>query len=275
MTFASLVDAGLVQVDVTLADLTTYKFGGAARYFCDAGSDSDLVAVATALAAEPMEVLLVGRGSNLVVSDAGFDGLALRLGNAYSYVEAADDFVDAGGATPLPKLARAAVAAGRGGLEFYVGIPGSVGGAVCMNAGGHGSATAEWLRWARVFDLTTGSFSRRDSADLGLGYRQSSLTPATLVTAAAFHTVAIAPKEGEKLMREISHWRKVHQPGGTLNAGSVFRNPTGDAAAPQAIEPRLLADAAGGITGGAAEHAPGIERAAGPAALSPAAGRWP
>nr|MCU0280867.1 UDP-N-acetylmuramate dehydrogenase [Acidimicrobiia bacterium] len=121
-------------------------------------------------------------------------------------------------------------AAGRGGLEFMVGIPGSVGGGVRMNAGGHGSDTAAWLVSARVIDVRRGAVAERPAAALGLSYRHSDLGDGELVVAATFQTLARPRREGEAIMREIVRWRRQNQPGGTLNAGSVFKNPPGDAA---------------------------------------------
>jgi UDP-N-acetylmuramate dehydrogenase len=130
-------------------------------------------------------------------------------------------------------------AAGRSGLEFYVGIPGSVGGAVRMNAGGHGRETAEVLVHARVADLAAGGVvTTRDAASLGLGYRHSDLRPTEVVVGAEFRTTADDPAACEARVAEIVKWRREHQPGGA-NAGSVFANPEGDSAG-------RLVDAAGG-----------------------------
>ncbi len=138
--------------------------------------------------------------------------------------------MSAGGAVPLPVLARRSAAAGRSGLEFFVGIPGSVGGAVRMNAGGHGRETAEVLVKARVVDLAgTGDEVVRWPAQLEFGYRRAALGPAEIVTGAAFVVVPAPPERCEASISEIVRWRREHQPGGA-NAGSVFRNPPGDSA---------------------------------------------
>ncbi len=228
MSLDALVAAGVLEHDVVLGPLTTYKFGGPARYFADVETEADLAQILAARGSETVQppLLVLGRGSNVVVSDAGFDGLVLRLGGDFAAVAIGDDgTVTAGGAVSLPILARTAVKAGRGGLEFYVGIPGTVGGAVMMNAGCHGSDTAERLRTARVLEAATGEVTDRTPADLGLAYRHSNLAAGDIVIAATFTTVAITPAEGEARMREITRWRREHQPGGTLNAGSVFKNP--------------------------------------------------
>jgi UDP-N-acetylmuramate dehydrogenase len=225
--------AGVVAAGVPLAPLTTYKLGGPARWFVEVADESVLTELAAALAAEPgrPEILVLGRGSNIVVADAGFDGVVVRLGSGFQDLRVDDDgTVTAGGAVPQPRLARESVRHGRGGLEWFVGIPGSVGGAVRMNAGCHGSDTAEWLVTARTVDLGDGTLAERGPAELGLSYRHSGLTGTEVVTGAVFRTVPRDPAEGERVLREVTRWRRLHQPGGSLNAGSVFKNPPGDAA---------------------------------------------
>ena len=111
-----------------------------------------------------------------------------------------------------------------------MGIPGSVGGAVRMNAGCHGSDTAEWLIAARIVSLGSGAITERSPADLGLSYRHSNLRDDDVVVVARFRTESITPEAGEQRLRDITRWRKETQPGGTLNAGSVFKNPPEDAA---------------------------------------------
>ncbi|MBT8203627.1 MAG: UDP-N-acetylmuramate dehydrogenase [Acidimicrobiia bacterium] len=231
--FGELVAAGRVAESVRLGALTTYKLGGPARYFIEIAAEQDLIDVAAALAEDPQPVLVIGRGSNLVIADAGWPGLAIRFGNAFAGLglgPAPDHDITAGAAVPLPRLARESVNRGRGGLEFYVGIPGSVGGAIRTNAGGHGSETADCVRSVRVFDLASGRFRDLAPGDLSFQYRSSSLTSTDLVVTAVFQTHPIEVGAGQQHLREITRWRRVHQPGGTLNAGSVFRNPPGDAA---------------------------------------------
>ncbi len=230
-TLADLVGAGRVAEDVPLAPLTTYKFGGPADYFAEVDSEEDLLELTEAAAEEGLAVLVVGRGSNLVIADDGFRGLAMRLGTGLGRVEVTDGGeVVAGGAASLPTLARTSVRAGRLGLEWCVGVPGSVGGAVRMNAGCHGSDISKCLTAARVVDIDRSRAEERTVDDLGLGYRTSRLTDNDVVTSARFHTVPGSSEEGERRIREVTQWRRKHQPGGTLNAGSVFKNPPGDAA---------------------------------------------
>jgi len=230
-TLADLAAAGVLARDVPLAPLTTYRFGGPARYYLEAHHEEEILAVAAALVAEPVPVLALGRGSNLVVSPRGFPGLVIRPAEGMAGVAVGGDgLVAAGAAAPQPAVARRCAAARRGGLEFMVGIPGSVGGAVRMNSGGHGSDTSAWLVSARVIDLRRAAVAERPAAALGLSYRHSGLDDTDLVVAATFQTLPRPRREGEAIMREIVRWRRQNQPGGTLNAGSVFKNPPGDAA---------------------------------------------
>lgn len=223
-----------IQRDVDLAPLTTYKLGGPAAWFADVDSESTLLEVLEA--AEGRKLLVLGRGSNLVISDRGFAGLVVRLVGEFLTVRVVrggmgdETSVHAGGGMPLPRLARFAAGEDRGGLEFFVGIPGSVGGAVRMNAGGHGSDTATWLLEAAVLDGGTGARTLRTAADLDLSYRHSNLGDDDLVLGARFSTVERPRAEGEQILREVTKWRREHQPGGTLNAGSVFKNPPDDSA---------------------------------------------
>lgn len=220
-----------VVENLPLGDMTTYKFGGPARFFATIGSVTDLNALIDAARDGALPFLVLGRGSNMVVSDEGFDGVVIRLAGDFATIDVLDGgIVSAGGAVPLPRLARETVKAGRGGLEFYVGIPGSVGGAVRMNAGCHGSDTAEWMTSAAIYDVATGETSEATPGDLEMSYRHTNVTDNLLVVSARFRTVERDPASGDAVLREVTAWRKEHQPGGTLNAGSVFKNPPGDAA---------------------------------------------
>ena len=231
---ARLAAAGVrVEREVPVADLTTYHVGGPVAVLARVGSPEELGALAVACAGEPFPPLLVvGRGSNLLVADVGFGGLGLVLDGEFDALDlaAGATSVRAGAAVPLPVLARRAAAAGRTGLEFYVGIPGTVGGAVRMNAGGHGRETADVLVEAEVADLAVGGVpTRRPLAMLGFGYRRSALSPTEVVTGATFTVVEGDATAAEAEVGAIVRWRREHQPGGP-NAGSVFANPPGDSA---------------------------------------------
>jgi UDP-N-acetylmuramate dehydrogenase len=222
-----LVQVGLIRRDVPLGPMTTYKAGGPAALFAEPGTTDELTALIDSGVTARHPLLVLGRGSNLVVADTGFDGLVIKLAGEFSEAIVTGTKVAAGGAMPLPRLARQAVDAGVLGLEFFVGVPGSVGGAVRQNAGCFGTETVDRLVVATIVDLTTGTRSERDPQALDLGYRHSNVCARELVLSAEFHGYRGDPKGGKEKMREITRWRKEHQPGGTLNAGSVFKNPPG------------------------------------------------
>ncbi len=214
-----------------LGALTTYRVGGAAALSLVAEDDADLALASRAVAASGVPVLVLGKGSNLLVADAGFPGLVVRLGPAFAAVEVDHDgaCVRAGGVTDLPVLARRSAGAGLRGLEWAVGVPGSVGGGVRMNAGGHGSDIAARLRRVRVLDLASGQDEEVAASDLDLGYRSSSVAPTQVVVWAEFGLDRGDAGDARREVAEVVRWRREHQPGGQ-NAGSVFTNPRGDSA---------------------------------------------
>jgi len=230
---------GVARADVPLAPLTTYRVGGNAAVFATPTSVDELFAVGSAARDTGLPVLLIGRGSNMLVADTGFPGIAVSLASMHGVAEridVADTTVVAGGGVALPVLARRTVAAGLTGFEWAVGVPGSVGGAVRMNAGGHGSDMAASMRTVRIADL--GELAEYDLGveALHLGFRSSGLLDHHVVLHA---TLQLAPGEvaaGEAALTEIVRWRREHQPGGQ-NCGSVFVNPVpGELAAAQLID---------------------------------------
>jgi UDP-N-acetylmuramate dehydrogenase len=215
--------------------------------FLEAQVVADLLAIAPAVQGHDVPVVVLGRGSNLLVADAGFPGLVVSLaGPRFGAIElpgAGDPRyrVRAGGAVALPVLARQTAAAGLTGLEWAVGVPGSVGGAVRMNAGGHGADTRATLRRCWLVELRRGTRLTRSVDQLGLGYRRSSVTPDQVVVEAEYQLAPGDREASEATIRDIARWRREHQPGGQ-NAGSVFVNPTG---VPPANSAGWLVDAAG------------------------------
>ena len=222
-----------------LGSLTTYRVGGPAALLLTAQSVEELSLVKDALVESGLPVLIVGRGSNLLVSDRGFPGIAIVLDpSKFSDVEIERHMVSAGAALPLPALARQTVEAGLTGLEWAVGVPGSVGGGVRMNAGGHGSDVAHHLESATIVDLEgTGVPEVIPVGRMDFSYRHSAVTPARAIVSARFHLSPGEREKGRATIREIVRWRREHQPGGQ-NAGSVFTNPPGASAG-------LLIDSAG------------------------------
>ena len=217
------------QRDVSLGALTTYRVGGPGAVVVTIESLDDLRALTEALHGLDVPVLAIGKGSNLLVADAGFPGVALLLGESFADVGIDGTLVTAGGAAALPVVARRTAAAGLTRFEWAVGVPGSIGGAVRMNAGGHGSDMAAVLRRVRVCDLRTGHDGWVPAGSLALGYRRSSIEPHQIVVAAELDLATGDRAAAEATINDIVRWRRENQPGGQ-NAGSVFTNPPDDSA---------------------------------------------
>ena len=233
---------GRLQRDVPLGPMTTYRVGGRAALFATLASVAEIAAVAEAVQATGIEVLVVGRGSNLLIADTGFDGLAITMTACAGALDLhAGDSADgrlitAGSAVLLPVLARRTAAAGLSGLEWAVGVPGSVGGGIKMNAGGHGSDVAGTLVSAEIFDISTNRSGTIEAAHLGLRFRGSSIANHQLVVSGTFRLSYGDRQRSEAEIAEIVRWRREHQPGGQ-NAGSVFVNPVpGEVAAGELID---------------------------------------
>lgn len=222
---ADLIELGILDTGVPLGSMTTYKTGGPARYFAEVRDRRTLEALVSSGITAEHPVLVLGRGSNVVVADRGFPGLVIRLGPGFNSLVFDGARVTAGAALPLPRVARASAERGLAGLEFFVGIPGSVGGAVRQNAGCFGTETADRLVTAEVVNLISGDASSMTPEDLDLSYRHSNLQPSQLVVEAAFEAEEGDALEALEKIRVITRWRRDNQPGGTLNAGSVFKNP--------------------------------------------------
>jgi len=222
-----------------LAPLTTFRIGGPAALYLEPESEADLVACGEAVRQTAIPFVVLGKGSNVLVADDGFPGLVLRLGRAYRWAARERSRLRAGGAMPLPALAGVALTHGLAGLEFGVAIPATVGGAVRMNAGAHGSELAEVLDTLDVFELMAGGSRRIPAAEAGFAYRRSGLPEDGVVVAAS---VALTPGDPVRIragMDEAREYRRRTQPLAESNCGSVFTNPPGDHAG------RLI-EAAGG-----------------------------
>jgi UDP-N-acetylmuramate dehydrogenase len=228
----------LAERDVPLGPMTTYRVGGRAALFARPTRPDDLATIARARHESGLPTLVVGRGSNLLVADGGFDGIAVSVAELAAWIDLPgparngaarpdpDVTVAAGGGVALPVLARRTAAAGLTGFEWAVGVPGSIGGALRMNAGGHGSDMAAVTLSADVLDLGEPEPSVRcvDVAKLGLRFRGSDLTDHDVVLGARMRLRRGDQARAEAAIAEIVRWRREHQPGGQ-NAGSVFVNP--------------------------------------------------
>lgn len=222
---------GRVRRGAPLAPLTTYRLGGPAAVLVEPGGPDDVGAIADALQDErDVPLLVLGRGSNTVVSDEGWPGLVVHASGGLASIGSGPDetTVVAGAGTSMPQLANWAARRGLTGLEFLVSIPGSVGGGVRMNAGAHGSEIADRLVAATVLDLERRTVEEVAVEDLGLSYRRSSLGALQFVIAARFSLEPAPSAAIRERMESYRRHRAATQPGAALNAGSVFKNPPGD-----------------------------------------------
>jgi len=228
-----------VRTGFPLAPLTSFRIGGPAALYLEPESERDLVAAGEAVRQADIPVVVIGKGSNILVADRGFEGLVLRLGRGYRWAARSGDRITAGGAMPFPALAGVALSHGLTGLEFGVAIPASFGGAIRMNAGAHGREVAEAVESVDVFELAIQAGRVVSASEAGFRYRNSEL-PADAVVVGG--TVRLAPadtSEIRRLMEEAREWRRRTQPLAEPNCGSVFKNPPGDHAA------RLIEEAGG------------------------------
>jgi len=222
---------GRVRSRFPLASLTTFRIGGPAALYLEAESDADLVAAGQASATTGLPVLVLGKGSNVLIADAGFAGIVLRLGKPFRWAAREGHELVAGGAMPLPALSGVALLHRLAGLEFGVAIPATLGGAVRMNAGAHDRSVSNVLTAIEVFALPEGVRRWVPSQEARFAYRTSELGDETVVIGAR---VSLSPGEPEAiraLMDEAREWRRRTQPLAQPNCGSVFKNPPGDHAA--------------------------------------------
>lgn len=215
-----------------LSRFTTMRVGGRADLFAEVYNLFELRAIVRFARSRDIPLFLLGRGSDLVISDAGIGGLVVHVRAQQVKVEGDRFTADAG--LPMAKAATLTKEAGLSGLEFGLAIPGTVGGAVWANAGAHASDVQAILVAAGVV-RADGTEETLDAAGLGFGYRDSRLkhtppgAPET-VTWATFQLAPASPTEIAERLDEIRRWRQAHQPLGMPSAGSYFRNPPGDSA---------------------------------------------
>lgn len=221
-----------LRTSFPMAPLTTFRIGGAAALYLEPESDADLVAVAQAVSQDDLPYVVIGKGSNVLVSDRGFDGLVLRLGRGYRWVARDGLRLTAGGSMPLPALAGVALRHALDGLAFGVAIPATLGGAVKMNAGAHGGQMADVLLDVEVFRLEEGRMDRVPATQAGFSYRHSELPSDAVVTGAEFQLRSGDPVTIRAAMDEARAWRRRTQPLAEPNCGSVFKNPVDGHAAP-------------------------------------------
>lgn len=226
--------AGLVtQRKLSGADLSTYRVGGDLSHVITLESFDDVKKLGHVIATEfpgkfeADDAVCIGRGSNIVIDDEGFSGIVFLFSDelaTWQGPQANSDFITVPAGVALPMLARQCVAHGLSGIEFYVGIPGSVGGAVAMNAGGHGKQTSDVLRSCMALDLTTGAINTFTNEDCHFSYRHSRFSTLDVVVSAEFKVSRDDSADLKSKLDEIVQWRRDNQPGGR-NVGSVFQNP--------------------------------------------------
>jgi UDP-N-acetylenolpyruvoylglucosamine reductase len=212
-----------VERDHPLARLTTVRTGGPADYFARPDSSERLAELLAWAEAEGIEVGVVGSGSNLLISDEGFRGLVMKLDGALATIEQEGGRLLCGGGARLPQAAARAARAGLSGLEFGVNIPGTVGGAVKMNANAYGGDLSRVLEWVDV--ATPAGIDRRAPSELGFAYRRSNLGRREIVARASFALERAEPESVKATLAEMRAARREAQPSGIKTFGSTFKNP--------------------------------------------------
>jgi UDP-N-acetylmuramate dehydrogenase len=243
-----------LERDFPLARLTTVRTGGSAEFFSRAGSEEELAALLAWAAARELAVTVVGSGSNLLVADEGVAGLVLKLDRDLAAIEVEGAALLCGGGARLPAVAASASRAGLSGIEFGVNIPGTVGGAVRMNANAYGGELGRVLDWVQV--ISAGGADRRRPEELGLGYRRSNLGEGEIVARARLQ---LAPAEGESVKATLARMRAMRheaQPQGIKTFGSTFMNPEDPRAGGRSAGLLLAEAGCNGLQIGGARFAP-------------------
>jgi UDP-N-acetylenolpyruvoylglucosamine reductase len=214
-----------VQRDFPLERMSTIRTGGEAEYFARAGSNAQLRELLAWAKAIDAEVSVVGSGSNLLIADDGVRGLVVKLDRKLALIKHEGERIVCGGGARLPSVAARAAQAGLSGIEFGVNIPGTVGGAVRMNANAYGGELARALEWVEI--ATAEGTERRKPAELGFGYRRSSLEPGAIVARASFVLTPALTATVKATLAEMRERRHAAQPQGIRTFGSTFKNPEG------------------------------------------------
>jgi UDP-N-acetylenolpyruvoylglucosamine reductase len=213
----------IVQRDASLARMSTVRTGGEAEYFARAGSNAQLRELLVWARAANVPVAVVGSGSNLLIADEGVRGLVIKLDRKLALIQHEGERLTCGGGARLPSVAARAAQAGLSGIEFGVNIPGTVGGAVRMNANAYGGELAKALEWVEV--MTAEGLQRRAPEELGFGYRYSNLTAVEIVARASFVLVPARTATVKATLAEMRERRHAAQPQGIKTFGSTFKNP--------------------------------------------------
>lgn len=212
-----------VQRGRSLRRLCTVRTGGPAEWFARVGDELELVDLLGWSRRRGLQLSVLGSGSNLLVADEGVCGLVVKLDGQLARIDRDGTALRCGGGARLPAVAAAAARAGLSGIEFGVNIPGTVGGAVRMNANAYGGRLADWLEWVRV--ATADGVSVRGPDQLGFGYRRSALGSGEVVVAASFSLEQSEPARVRARLEQMRSARHEAQPQGIRTFGSTFKNP--------------------------------------------------
>ncbi|HTA06668.1 MAG TPA: UDP-N-acetylmuramate dehydrogenase [Solirubrobacteraceae bacterium] len=243
-----------LREDYPIARLSTIRTGGAAEFFARAGSDAELAELLAWALAVGAPVSVVGSGSNLLIADEGVRGLVLKLDGELARIELDRPRIVCGGGARLPAVAARAAREGLSGIEFGVNIPGTVGGAVRMNANAYGGELARTLQWAEI--VTAAGSQRRGPEELGFAYRHSSIAPGEVVARACFSLQECDPGVVKAALAELRERRHEAQPQGIKTFGSTFKNPDDPRAEGRSAGVLLSAAGCNGLAVGGARFSP-------------------
>lgn len=243
-----------VERDFALARLTTVRTGGAADWFARPRREAELLELLAWAGSEGLELGVVGSGSNLLVADDGFRGLALKLDGELATIERQGKGLLCGGGARLPSASAKAAGWGLAGIEFGVNIPGTAGGAVKMNANAYGGQLAEVLEWVDV--CTARGAGRRDPSALGFSYRSSNLAPGEVVARVSFRLRPDEPAAIRARLEQMRGKRREAQPSGIKTFGSTFKNPDDPRAEGRSAGQLLEAAGCQGLRHGGARFSP-------------------
>ncbi len=242
-----------IERDYPLSRLTTVRTGGNADWFVRPQSLGTLVAALAWAEAEGLPVGVIGSGSNLLVADRGFHGLALKLDGELAATERDGERVLCGGGARLPQAAAKTAAWGLSGLEFGINIPGTAGGAVRMNANAYGGELGRVLEWVEI--ATPAGAERREPGQLDFSYRRSNLRPGEVVARASFKLHRADPERIRATLAEMRGKRREAQPSGIKTFGSTFKNPDEERAGGRSAGQLLDAAGCRGLRVGGARFA--------------------
>jgi UDP-N-acetylenolpyruvoylglucosamine reductase len=243
-----------VQPSHPLARMATIRTGGEAEFFARASGTEALVSLLAWARTEGLAVNVVGSGSNLLIADEGVRGLVVKLDGELAGISLETPRILCGGGARLPAVAARAARAGLSGIEFGVNIPGTLGGAVRMNANAYGGELGRVLEWVELAGPE--GVSRRRPEELGLAYRSSNLAPGQVVARAALLLAPADPAEVAASLREMRRRRHEAQPQGIKTFGSTFKNPEDPRAEGQSAGGLLSRAGCNGLTIGGARFAP-------------------